>query len=106
MSKPYAFVQDIAASWPRYLEVAPPLTQPPEGVLVYAAGPSDEGVRVIGVWQSRTACERFRATWLNGVIASLADPAAAERTLRDLTPAQLLIPAVSHPQTDREGSKP
>jgi hypothetical protein len=104
MSNPYAFIQDIAASWPRYLEVAPPLTQPPEGLVAYAAGPTEEGVRVIGVWQSRTACEQFRATWLDGVIACLTDPAEAERTLRDLTPAQLVIPAVSHPLTAEGGT--
>lgn len=104
MPDAYAFVQEIAASWTRYLEVAPPLAPPPEGLLAYAAGPTDEGVRVIGVWRSRTACERFRETWLNGVIAHLTDPAEAERTVRDLTAAQLVTPAVSLPRTTEGGT--
>ena len=59
---PYAFVEDIAASWEHYAAFAAALEDPlPEGLLLHAAGPTDEGFRIIGVWESEEAWDRFRA---------------------------------------------
>ena len=58
----YAFVNDVAASWERYARFAQAFAGPtPEGLVVHAAGPTDEGFRIIAVWESEDAWERFRA---------------------------------------------
>jgi hypothetical protein len=57
----YAFVEDIAASWEHYGRFAAALEGPlPDGLLLHAAGPTDEGFRIIGVWESEEAWQRFR----------------------------------------------
>ena len=59
---PYAFVNDVAASWEHYESFAKALAGPvPEGLVLHAAGPTDEGFRIIAVWESEDAWERFRA---------------------------------------------
>lgn len=56
----YALVNDLAVSWATYEEVvAPTLSELPEGLIVHAAGPTDEGVRMIDVWQSELAYRAF-----------------------------------------------
>jgi hypothetical protein len=58
---PYAFVEDIAASWEHYQRFAAALEGlSPEGLILHAAGPTDEGFRIIGIWESEDAWERFR----------------------------------------------
>ena len=57
----YAFVQDIAATWQQYERFAFAIAVRPEGLVLHAAGPTDEGFRIIGVWESESAWERFRA---------------------------------------------
>jgi hypothetical protein len=64
---PYAFVEDIAASWEHYARFAAALDGlPPEGLLLHAAGPTDEGFRIIGVWESEADWDRFRENRLGG----------------------------------------
>ena len=62
---PYAFVEDIPASWEHY---APPVTAgrdwTPEGLILHVAGPTDEGFRTIEIWETREAWERFQANRL------------------------------------------
>jgi len=58
---PYAFVEDIAASWEHYQRFAAALEGPtPEGLILHAAGPTEEGFRIIGIWESEDAWRRFR----------------------------------------------
>jgi hypothetical protein len=58
---PYAFVEDIAASWEHYQRFAAALEGiEPEGLILHAAGPTDEGFRIIGIWESEEAWQRFR----------------------------------------------
>ena len=57
----YAFVQDIAATWQQYERFASAIAARPEGLVLHVAGPTDEGFRIIGVWESETAWERFEA---------------------------------------------
>lgn len=88
----YAFVQDIAASWHDYLQVAAFLVEPaPTGLILHAAGPTDEGVRIIAIWDDERAWQRFRSERLEPAIASLAGPARPQPTFRDLHPAQLVV---------------
>jgi hypothetical protein len=57
----YAFVQDTAATWQQYERFASAIALRPEGLVLHVAGPTDEGFRIIGVWESESAWERFKA---------------------------------------------
>jgi hypothetical protein len=57
----FAFVQDIAATWHQYERFASAIAARPEGLVLHVAGPTDDGVRIIGVWESESAWERFKA---------------------------------------------
>ncbi len=57
----YAFVQDIAATWEQYEHFAAAIAARPGGLVIHVAGPTDEGFRIIGVWESEAAWERFEA---------------------------------------------
>lgn len=90
----YAYVQDVASSWKQYARVADALVDPPpEGLIVHAAGPTDEGVRIIDVWESEEAWERFRAERLQQAIAALGGPSRPEPTFRDLHPEHVVLPS-------------
>ena len=90
----YAFVQDIAASWHDYQQVAAALVDPaPAGLILHAAGPTDEGVRIIAIWDDEPAWQRFRTERLESAIACLGRPARPQPTFRDLHPAQLVVPS-------------
>jgi hypothetical protein len=89
---PYAFVQDIAASWQHYQQVAAILLEPtPPGLVLHAAGPTDEGIRIIGVWASKEAWQEFQAESLAPVIAALRGPALPEPTFRELRPLHMVL---------------
>jgi hypothetical protein len=56
----YAIVEDVAASWEGYAPYAAALAGPaPEGLILHAAGRTDEGFRIIGIWESEEAWLRF-----------------------------------------------
>jgi hypothetical protein len=56
----FAVVEDIAASWERYERFAARLEgAPPEGLILHAAGRTDEGFRIVEVWESEEAWRRF-----------------------------------------------
>lgn len=85
----YAFVEDVAASWERYEHFAAALEGPaPEGLILHAAGPTDEGFRIIEVWESEDAWERFLTERLGSAI----DPATAvPPVFRALRPAHIVF---------------
>lgn len=88
----YAYVQDVASSWDGYAAVATGLLDPPpEGLIVHVAGPTDEGVRIIEVWDSARSWERHRAERLRPTIAALGGPARPEPTFRDLHPEHVVL---------------
>ena len=100
---PYAFVEDVAASWEQYARYADALSTPPPGLILHAAGPTDEGFRIIDVWESEEAWERFRAERL----APSADPMLPPPLFRALRPAHVIYvaPAVArstHQQTKED----
>jgi hypothetical protein len=56
----YVIVEDVAASWEQYAHVAAGLAGPaPAGLIVHAAGPTDEGFRIVALWESEEAWRRF-----------------------------------------------
>jgi hypothetical protein len=55
----YGVVIDVPASWDTYERVAAALAGTPPGMIVHAAGPTDEGFRVIDVWESEEAWRSF-----------------------------------------------
>jgi hypothetical protein len=60
---PFAVVYDVAASWTSYTEG--PLSVDADcvtGLIVHAAGATDEGFRVIDVWESQDAFVRHSRT--------------------------------------------
>lgn len=85
----YAFVEDIAASWEQYEPFAAALDGPaPPGLIVHAAGPTDEGFRIIGLWESEEAWHRFLAERLG---ATLGEAAQVPPVFRALRPAHIVF---------------
>ena len=88
---PYAFVEDIAASWEHYQRFAAALEgSTPEGLILHAAGPTDEGFRIIGIWESEDAWRRFRENRLDPSAETVAQ---VPPTFRELRPRHLVRPA-------------
>ena len=79
----YAFVQDIAATWEQYERLAAAVAARPEGLVIHVAGPTDEGFRIIAVWESEAAWERFEAERQE-------EPAPARSTFRALQPKHVV----------------
>ena len=85
----YAFVEDVAASWERYERFADALAGPvPEGLILHAAGPTEEGFRIIAVWESEEAWQRFLADRLGEDVESTSQIPPVFRPLR---PAHIVI---------------
>lgn len=85
----YVVVEDVAASWEHYRRFADALAGPiPAGLIVHAAGPTEEGFRVVGVWESEEAWRSFLAN-------RLGEGAGADGTVapvfRPLRPAHVVI---------------
>jgi hypothetical protein len=58
----YAFMQDIAASWQDYDRIMATTFDPiPFGLIVHLAGPTDEGIRIINLWESEQAWQAFES---------------------------------------------
>ena len=87
---PYALVKDVFASWEHYQEIARSLERLPQGLLLHVAGRTDEGIRIIEIWESEFAWRQF-ATDLDGALGSV-DPDVGPRTVvRDLRATHLVI---------------
>lgn len=101
---PYGFVQDVAASWERYQQVTVGLLEPPPaGLIIHIAGPTEEGVRTIDIWESEQAWRRFEAERLAPAIAALGGPTRTERGVRPPHPMDLVAPALT--TTERTSSE-
>jgi hypothetical protein len=86
----YALVKDVPASWEQYRGMARSFEHVPPGLLLHVAGPTDEGIRIIEVWESEVAWRRFAAD-LGSALGSV-DPGVGPRTVvRDLRAAHLVI---------------
>jgi hypothetical protein len=93
----YVVVEDVAASWEHYRRFAEALGGPiPAGLIVHAAGPTDEGFRIVGVWDSEEAWRAFRTDRLGA-------PSGADDTVpvsRPLRPAHVVIGERVMPMAD------
>jgi hypothetical protein len=86
----YALVQDIPASWEQYQGIARSLEIAPPGLLLHVAGPTDEGFRIIEVWESEAAWRLF-APDLEAALRSV-DPGVGPRAIvRDLRAVHLVV---------------
>jgi hypothetical protein len=75
----FAVVHDVAASWHDYDRIASTLVEArPAGLLVHAAGPTDDGFRTIDIWVSETAWQRDRGRWSAPFHGLAAPPVARE----------------------------
>ncbi len=88
---PYAFVQDVASSWEHYQHFAAALEPLPRGLILHVAGTTEEGFRIIDIWESEQAWHNFRAQRLVPAIAALGGPSRPEPTFRDLHPAHVVV---------------
>ena len=88
----YAFVKDVAATWERYQRFAEAISPTPPGLIVHVAGPTDEGYRIIEVWESREAWLRFSGEALGATVADEAD-LPWPPSIRELVPAHLVCRA-------------
>jgi hypothetical protein len=85
----YAFVEDVAASWEQYERFADALAGAvPEGLIVHAAGRTEEGFRIIEIWESEEAWRRFAGRFAASAGAHMAP---GPRFFRDLRPAHLVV---------------
>jgi hypothetical protein len=89
----YAYVQDVAASWEHYERVTGALVEPaPIGLIAHVAGPTDDGVRIIEIWDTREDFERFRSERLAPAITALGGPERSHPTFRGLQPKHVFVP--------------
>lgn len=74
----YALVNDIHISWATYEDVAgPALEDMPTGLIIHVAGPTDEGVRIIDIWETEQEYRSFQAERLQPLLAGRVDAPAA-----------------------------
>jgi hypothetical protein len=80
-----AVVHDIPASWHDYHRVAVALTDgPTPGLLIHVAGPTDDGIRTIDVWESEHAWQTQRHRWHEQLAGLYSPPIASELPIRHL----------------------
>jgi hypothetical protein len=90
----YALVNDIPISWATYEEVAAvALDHLPDGLIIHVAGPTDEGVRLIDIWESERAYRLFREERLIPLLASRTSSPAIS-IFRDLHVRHLAAPSL------------
>jgi hypothetical protein len=96
----YLLVEDVAASWPEYQRRTAATLEPiPAGLILHAAGPTDEGLRIIEVWETEDAWERFRTERLTPALAGFTKHARLPRRVRALQPQHLVLGAAIAVQT-------
>jgi hypothetical protein len=89
----YAFVHDVAASWYEYKRLGPAANPPPRGLLLQAAGPTDEGIRIIGIWRSEADWRTHGRDRHLSTLGALGDPA---ESFRDIPTVLLLLGELVH----------
>lgn len=81
----YAVVQDLPVPWPAYERVAAAVgDELPDGLIVHVAGPTEAGVRIIDVWESREQFDRFRRERLLPAIERVTGGQGPESAFADL----------------------
>jgi hypothetical protein len=103
----YAVVEDVPASWHDYERVSAAAVEPvPTGLILHVAGPTDEGIRVIEVWDGERAWKCFRAERLAPMLAALGNTTGQQPRFRDLHALHLVlgVPAQSYCKESERGN--
>jgi hypothetical protein len=86
----YALIEDVPATWEQYGAVARSVDLAPRGLLLHVAGPTDEGFRIIQVWESEAAWQRFSEALDDAL--GLVQPGVVLRTVvRDLRAMHVVV---------------
>jgi hypothetical protein len=86
----YVLVEDVPASWEQYGVMARSVGRAPAGLLLHVAGPTDEGFRIVEVWEDEAAWLRFSAD--HDAALNSVDPVVSTRTVvRDLHAIHVVI---------------
>jgi hypothetical protein len=89
----YVVVHDIACSWCEYERIGRELLEPPPaGLLAHVAGPTEEGVRLVDIWDGDRPDVRDRADRLTTAIG----PVATRAVSRDFRPRHVLVNGSTH----------
>jgi hypothetical protein len=103
----YALVDDVAASWPEYQRGTAATLEPiPAGLILHVAGPTEEGLRIIEVWETEDAWKRFEKERLAPSLAALAERAPLKQRIRGLQPRHLVLGAAIAAQTSEAIDSP
>ena len=95
----YAIVRDTPLSWEHYRLLASELgNDAPEGLLIRVAGRTVEGVRVIELWKSREALQRYERELLRPAQQLVPAPLGSEAV------RELVVEHVLRPRSERTGS--
>ena len=86
----YVLVEDVPASWDSYRAVARSLEERPRGLLIHVAGPTDEGFRIVEIWESEAAYGAF-AHDLEAALRSVDPQVAPRAVVRDLRGAHVVV---------------
>src|SRR3954447_6669858 len=86
----YVLVEDMAASWERYSPVARSLGSVPNGLVLHVAGPTDEGFRIVEVWESEADWLAF-ADFLGGALAEVDTAVQTRPVARAFATAHVVI---------------
>ncbi len=90
----YACIHDVPSSWTEYERAAGSLVDPlPGGLLAHLAGPTDEGVRIIEIWDDEAAAARFHDERLGPLVAELSGTRFRPPAVRDLHAVHLVVAA-------------
>jgi hypothetical protein len=88
----FVVVHDIPVSWEQYEAIACALAEPvPDGLVLRVAGRTDEGVRIIDVWESEQAWRWFHSERLVPALAARNEPLRPEPVLRELRPEHVVV---------------
>jgi hypothetical protein len=73
---PYVTIMEWAADWPTHLKIDAAINDAVgdgviDGHVLHLAGPSDVGVRVVDVWETRDHAVRFKDEYAEPAVRSL-----------------------------------
>jgi hypothetical protein len=89
---PYAFVHDVAASWHLYERVAAALSDPaPPGLIVHIAGATEDGFRIIAIWEDEQSWDQFRCGPAGAALAMLDSSGRPQPTFRGLRSRHFVV---------------
>lgn len=95
----YVLVQDVPATWAGYRPIVDSLAVPPDGLVLHAAGPTDEGFRIVEVWASEADWRRF-AGRLGTAIGSVDPDVEIRPVVRSLLARHVVLGPIARASPD------